>query len=74
MAFWNIACTNGKSYVVTIDADDRTRILDCEQYEAGGLFRCFTTFEDRANELKRLGQPNPPRFSGTFPPEVLRHE
>ena len=73
MAFWNITCSNGKSYVVTIDADDSTRILDCERYEATGLFRCFTTFEDRVDELKRLAQPKPPRFPGDLPPAVLRH-
>ena len=37
-AFWNITCSNGKSYVVTIDADDSTHILDCERYAASGLF------------------------------------
>ena len=73
-AFWNITCSNGRSYVVTIAADDTTRVLDCAKYEASGLQRCFVTFKERADQLKqKMVKPEgPPRFSGALPPEVLR--
>ncbi len=70
-AFWNITCSNGMSYVVTIAADDTTRILDCRRYEATGLQRCFMTFKDRAEELTR---PKPTPTPGDLPPGVLRKE
>src|SRR4051812_2568903 len=29
MAHWNVACSNGKSYVVSLDPDGSTKVLDC---------------------------------------------
>lgn len=70
-AFWNIMCSNGMSYVVTIAADDTTRILDCRRYEASGLQRCFVTFKERWEELTR---PKPTPTPGDLPPGMLRGE
>jgi hypothetical protein len=53
MAFWNVSCANGTSYVVTIATDDSTRVLDCKRYEESGLQRCFVTFEERWAEMTR---------------------
>jgi hypothetical protein len=68
-SFWNITCSNGKSYVVMIEADDIAKTLDCETYEASGVFRCFMTFEEIEAHLHR---PETPRFPGDLPPAVLR--
>jgi hypothetical protein len=45
-AYWNVACSNGKAFVVKVadDAKGSTRVLDCAVVKAMGD-RCFTKFQ-----------------------------
>jgi hypothetical protein len=45
-AFWNITCTDGRSWVVTVkgDAAGSTQILDCAVLKVMGAGECFTKF------------------------------
>lgn len=66
--FWNIACANGRSYVVMIRPDRSSMVLDCTVYEAKLGLHCFTTFEDLSKELR----PTRPAPLKEIPPSKLR--
>lgn len=46
LAFWNIGCSNGRAYVVSItaDASGSTRIMECQFMRAVTKTECFTKF------------------------------
>jgi hypothetical protein len=46
-AFWNVRCSNGRSYAISInnDATGSTRILDCKVLKTIAGVDCFTKFE-----------------------------
>jgi hypothetical protein len=45
-AHWNVGCSNGQAYVVSIrnDAPGSTRILDCKVLKAAANVDCFKKF------------------------------
>lgn len=45
-AFWNISCSEGTDWVVSIDRRSRTRLLECGTLKAVGGPRCFERFDD----------------------------
>ena len=49
MAFWSVACDNGKSYEISIEANETgsTKILPCSTLEALTNVKCFQRFEDQ---------------------------
>jgi hypothetical protein len=47
-AFWDVACTNGRAYVLGIDPDKNgtTGALDCQFFKAIKAGECFTKFPE----------------------------
>jgi hypothetical protein len=47
-AFWNVACANGKSYVIMLinDNSGSTRIMPCDRLDRLHSSRCFEKFTD----------------------------
>jgi len=47
-AYWNVSCSNGKSYNVQVQSDPNTnsRVLECEIMKTMGV-ECFKKFNDR---------------------------
>ena len=45
-AFWNVACSNGQSYAITVknNAGGSTRVLACSVLEAVAKVQCFVAF------------------------------
>jgi hypothetical protein len=45
-AYWNVGCTNGKSYLVELKADAQgsTKVLSCTTLKALNAGTCFTKF------------------------------
>lgn len=55
-AFWNIRCSSGSAYAVSIynDTDGNTKILECGFFERTGLgVPCFTHFSDHASSKEK---------------------
>lgn len=48
-AFWNVRCSNGKSWVIQINNDSKgsTRILECSVLEAMNAGKCFKKFKNQ---------------------------
>ena len=45
-ALWDVRCTNGKSYIVSVFPNGRSNVMDCALLEAVHGGHCFTKMDD----------------------------